>query len=999
MQDRRAHRPRRPGPCLAAVAVLAGFVLAARGLAADQGPLGPAASLARFKVAEGLRIDLVLAEPEVAQPVSFGFDERGRVWVVEYRQYPDPAGLVELSRDKFWRAVYDKVPAAPPNHVRGKDRITVHEDTDGDGTYDAHKTFVDGLNIASACAPGRGGVWVLNPPYLLFYPDRDGDDVPDGAPEVRLSGFGLEDTHSVVNSLRWGPDGWLYAAQGSTVSGDVVRPGVDKTPVHTMGQLVWRYHPESRRYEVFAEGGGNAFGVEIDDKGRVFSGHNGGDTRGFHYVQGGYYLKGFQKHGPLSNPYAFGYLPAMRHPRAERFTHTFVVDDGRSLPPPFRGKLFGVEPLQGRVVMAEITPDGSTFRTRDVGFPVTTTDRWFRPVDIKAGPDGALYVADFYEGQIAHLRHHEGTIDPTNGRIYRVGAAGAKPTAAPDLRKKSSDELVTLLGEGNRWARQSALRLLGDRKDAAVVPRLRTLVIDADGQTALEALWALNLCGGLDGPSGLSALGSADPYVRSWAVRLLADDGKVSAEVAAKLAAMARDEPNVEVRSQLACSARRFPAAQGLPVVARLLARSEDADDPHIPLLLWWAIEARCGADRDAVLGLFRDPALWTEPIVERHVLSRLMQRFAAAGGRDDLRTCARLLQLAPGKPQADRLVQGFELASKGRSLANLPDDLAAALAKSGGGSLLLDLRRGRAGAVAEALKVVADPGADRRRRLSLVEVIGEVKPPGCAPALLAVVETSRDNDLRVAALNALLGYDDPAVPATVFAAYRGMPDDVRDAAQTLLASRKPWARAMVEAVDRGAIDPATVSAEAVRALTVHHDDRTAALVAKHWGSVEGAATADLRREVERLAGVAQAGTGDRMKGKAIFTTACGKCHALFGDGGKIGPDLTSYQRQDVPNLLRNVIDPSAEVREGYETVQVATTDGRVVAGFLVEKDPNVLVLRVADGRDLVIRRDEVEELRPVRRSLMPEGLLKTLNDQQVRDLLAYLRSSQPLNE
>ncbi len=999
MPVRHTQGPRRAGLCFAAA--LAGVVLAASGsfAAEGQGPLSPAESLARFRVADGLRIDLTLAEPDIAQPVSFSFDERGRIWVVEYRQYPDPAGLVELSRDKFWRAVYDKVPAAPPHHVRGKDRITVHEDTDGDGTYDAHKTFVDGLNIASACVRGRGGVWVLNPPYLLFYPDRDDDDVPDGDPEVRLSGFGLEDTHSVVNSLRWGPDGWLYAAQGSTVGGDVVRPGLDRTPVHTMGQLVWRYHPESRRYEVFAEGGGNAFGVEVDDKGRIFSGHNGGDTRGFHYVQGGYYLKGFQKHGPLSNPYAFGYLPAMRHPRAERFTHTFVVDDGRSLPPPFRGRLFGVEPLQGRVVMAEIARDGSTFRTRDLGFPVTTADRWFRPVDIKAGPDGALYLADFYEGQIAHLRHHEGKVDPSNGRIYRVGPVAARPAAAPDLRKKSSDELVTLLGAGNRWARQSALRLLGDRKDASVVPRLRELIQGADGQKAIEALWALNLCGGLDEPTSLAALDGLDPHVRSWAVRLLADRGEVSGQVAARLARLARDEPDVEVRSQLACSARRLPAGQGLPIVARLLARAEDADDPHVPLLLWWAIEARCGPDRDAVLALFRGPDLWTLPMVERHVVSRLMQRFAASGSRDDLRACARLLAMAPGRPQADRLVQGFELATKGRSLANLPDDLAAALAGSGGGSLLLDLRRGREGAVPEALRVVADSAADRRRRLALVEVLGEVKPPGCVPMLLAVVAQSRDNELRVAGLNALLAYDDPAIAAAVIAGYRCMPDDVRDAAQTLLAGREPWARAMVEAVDRGAIDPATVSAEAVRTMTVHRDSRIAALVARHWGPVEGASTADLRREVERLAVVAQSGTGDRSRGKAIFNTACSRCHALFGQGGKIGPDLTSYQRQDVPNLLRNVIDPSAEVREGYETVQVSTHDGRVVAGFLVEKDPNVLVLRVADGRDLVVRRDEVDEMRGVRRSLMPEGLLKTLDDQQVRDLLAYLRSSQPLNE
>src|SRR5207247_7162043 len=152
------------------------------------------------------------------------------------------------------------------------------------------------------------------------------------------------------------PDGWLYATQGSTVGARVKRPGLDKTPITTMGQLVWRYHPETRRYEIFAEGGGNAFGLEIDSKGRVYSGHNGGNTRGFHYVQGGYYQKGFSKHGPISNPYAFGYFPAMPHPAAPRFSHTFTVYEGGALPPAYRGRLFAASPMEGRVVLSERTP-------------------------------------------------------------------------------------------------------------------------------------------------------------------------------------------------------------------------------------------------------------------------------------------------------------------------------------------------------------------------------------------------------------------------------------------------------------------------------------------------------------------------------------------------------------------------------------------------------------------------------------------------------------------
>ncbi|QEH33769.1 hypothetical protein OJF2_22980 [Aquisphaera giovannonii] len=990
-------RSRRFFRLLPGLGLLTALATPARAADPKPQPLSPAEAARKLVVAEGLKIEQVLAEPTIAQPVFLNFDERGRLWLVEYRQYPNPAGLVELSRDKFWRAVYDKVPAPPPLGDKGLDRITIHEDADGDGTYERHKTFVDGLNIATACVKGRGGVWVLNPPYLLFYPDRDDDDVPDGDPVVHLQGFGLEDTHSVVNSLRWGPDGWLYAAQGSTVSGDVIRPGLDKVPVHSLGQLIWRYHPETRRYEIFAEGGGNAFGVEIDGKGRIFSGHNGGDTRGFHYVQGGYSLKGFQKHGPLSNPYAFGYFPAMKHARVERFTHNFVINEDDALRPQDRGRLFGVEPLQGRVVEAEIFPDGSTFQTRDIGYAVRSTDPWFRPVDIKAGPDGAIYVCDFYEGQIAHLRHHEGTIDPSNGRVYRLSAANAPHRPTPDLRKKPTAELVSVLMTGNRWARNTSLRLLADRRDPAAIPPLREALHSATGQAALEALWGLYLCGGLDPAESARALDHADPYVRLWAVRLLGDANRVGPDVAARLATMARGEPNAEVRSQLACTSRRLPAAQGLPVVANLLARDEDANDVQIPLLLWWAIEARCGADREAVLALFRGPELWSRPIVRKQILVRLMQRFAAAGSQKDLRTCAQLLEAAPDQGSRTLLLQGFEIATKGRSLATMPDELTAALAKSGGGSLLLDLRRGRPGAIEEALKVAADPSADPRRRIAMVEALGETRRPQVVASLKDLAE--RDGgDVRLAALNALLSFDDPSIAPAILACYPTMPDDARVAAETLLAARKASALALLEAINAGRIDRAAITPETVRTLSVHRDPRIVALVARLWPNAQGAATEQLRREVERLDALARSGAADRAKGKAVYLGLCGKCHVLFGEGGHVGPDLTSYGRNDLPNLLRNIVDPDAEIREGYQTVQVATKDGRILSGLLTEQDPQSLVLRGADGRDIAVRREDVEEIRGSRHSLMPEGILKPLDDAQIRDLLSYLRSSQPLN-
>ncbi len=966
---------------------------------AAAGPLSPKDALATMVVPNGLEIEQVVTESEVGQPLSISFDERGRMWVVQYLQYPDPAGLTVISRDKFWRVVYDKVPPPPPNHFKGRDKITIHEDSDGDGRFDSHKTFVDGLNIATACARGRGGIWVMNPPYLLFYPDKDNDDVPDGDPVVHLEGFGMEDTHSVASSLTWGPDGWLYASQGSTVSGNIARPGLDKVPVHSMGQLIWRYHSETRRYEIFAEGGGNAFGVEIDSKGRVYSGHNGGDTRGFHYVQGGYFQKGFNKHGPLSNPYTFGYFAWMKHHAVPRFSHTFVIDEGGSLPEPYRGRLFGVVPLLSHVVMSDVSPDGSTYQTKDVGHAVTTKDTYFRPVDIKVGPDGSLYVADFYEERIAHLVHHDGQIDPSTGRIYRVKAAGAMAVKPFDLSKLSTNELINVLRHDNKWFRQTALRMIADRKDKSILPTLAKLIDESDGQFALECLWALNLGGGFNDAVAAKTIQHKDPYVRLWTVRILCDEKKVSPRVAKLLAQMAVSEPNVEARSQLACSAKRLPAKQCLSIVRNLLAHSEDSSDVHLPLLLWWAIESKCESDRDAVLKMFDDSTLWNLPLVQANIEERLMRRFAAAGSQADLAACAKLLQLAPGEGHVKQLMTGFEKAYSGRALAGLPVELAEALAKHAGKSVVLGLRQGRSDAVEEALKVIANDKADKSEQLQYIQIFGEVNQPTCVPVLLKVLGHASDDAIRGAAITSLQKYDEPKIAASLIDVYGKFNDDLKAVALTLLASRGSSALQFLEAIDAGKVDPKSVPPEVVQKFALHRNDRVASLIAKHWGELKPATTEELQREVGRLAGIIRSSAGSPWAGKKFFMNQCGKCHKLFDQGGQIGPDLTSYKRDDVESLLLHVVNPSAEIREGFENFLVATTDGRTLSGFLADQTNRLVILRGQDGQNITIARDEIENMQVTKISIMPEGQLNQYSDQQIRDLFAYLRSSQPLNE
>lgn len=980
--------------------VFVSFVVSSAGMlrAAEPTPLSNA-----LQVPADVAIDLVLQDPVVAQPVFLNFDERGRMWVVQFLQYPHPAGLANLSRDEFWRSVYDRKKLPPPYDTpekaafRGRDKITIHEDVRGDGSFSQVTTFVEGLNITTAVVRGRGGVWVLTPPHLVFYPDANNDDVPDGPPVVHLEGFGLEDTHSMANSLRWGPDGWLYAAQGSTVTAEIVRPGIDRAPIaHIVGQCIWRYHPETRRFEVFAEGGGNAFYVEIDAKGRIYSGHNGGNTRGFHYVQGGYLQKGFDKHGDLSNPYAFGYFPPMPNPPVKRYTHGFLIYEGTALPASYRGRLMGIDPMNYLVTVTEMIPRGTTFSTRDIGALVRTGDRRFRPVDIKHGPDGAVYLADWVDLQLSHRDTAASSVSAKDGRIFRVRGAATKPGLAPfDLTRATSRELVELLRHENRWWREQARRILGDRRDGTLVPALRSALREASGQFALEALWALNLSGGFDEPVARELFEHPDPHVRLWSVRLLGDRGTVTDETAAALAGLAAREPQAEVRGQLAASAKRFSAKVALPLVRALLAHDADAADPYVPLQLWWAIESKCASDRAAVLGAW-EAADWQRPLVQQHLAARLIRRFAAAGGRDNLLACATLLEQAPDAATRRRLMEGFEQAFEGRVLPSLPEELVAAMMKAGGGSLALRVRQKEPAALEEALRTMADQKVKPIDRIRLLAVFGEVPHPPAA-AVIAELVRAADPTVRSAALAAAAAYEDPQLVRAILAAYPNLTAADQDIAQSVLSSRTASAAALLQAVAGGTIAPAAVRAEMREKIRLVGGGALARRVDEVLGRVETPPAEQLAKEVARVLAVVRPGGGDPYRGRVLYEQSCAACHRLHGKGGEIGPDLTAFKRDDLETFILNTVNPNAAIREGYEMFMAQTKDGAVHSGFLASQDPRRVVLRDMAGVNVSLERGTLASLQSVGRSLMPEGLLGSQTDEQLRDLFAYMQITQPL--
>ena len=878
--------------------------------------LPPEESVRRMQVPDGYAAELVASEPAVRQPIDLRFDARGRLWVVQYLQYPFPAGLTVTAYDQYIRAEFDRVPPPPPRHPRGADRISILEDRDGDGRFESVKTFVDGLNLATSVLPDEDGVWILMSPYLLFYPDRNRDDVPDGDPEVHLAGFGLEDTHSLASSLHWGPDGWIYGATGSTTNLEI-------QGVRLLGQGIWRYHPESRVFEVFAEGGGNTFSLEFDQYGRAFSGTNNGATRGLHYAQGATYVKGWTKHGPAMNPFIFGFFEHMAHEGyGQRFPQTFIVYEAGLLPE-LNGQIVVGMSLTNRVQASQLLPQTSTFRTIDRAALITTEDRTFRPVDIEQGPDGAIYLADWSDPRLSHLNPKD-TWDKATGRIVRLVPKGAPVPKPEDLTRLDDSALLARLGHPNREHREQARRLLA-RRPAELGPRLRALV-EANAPAALEAFWVLNLRHELAERDLRAALAHPNSHVRRWAVRLLGDRGVRQADTATALAERATVESDVEVRSQLASSARRLSAGQGVPVVRALLGHEADAGDKHLPLLLWWALEGHTEDGREELLNLVADPASWRSPTFRRELAERLGRRFAADQGprrhytlrqgvysdwiidralehlRRNLEFCARLLEAAPGPEEASLLAQGMARGLAGPRVPAPPPALLQAVLTAWSKApehvslTALAARLGAAEAESRAVARLRDPRLPEADQQILLDLVSALATPDALPVLAEQLRTERYEARRARRLNALAGFDQPAAAAAVLDAYASLGPRQQSVALRHLAEKPAWARLLLERMSAGTFSPGVLSSSTLAALRAHSDPVLQRLLERH----ESAAPRTAGNETALL----------HEAGRTAYNLTCAPCHQESG-GGLVGlaPALVAspwLQRSD--EVLVNII-------------------------------------------------------------------------------------------
>jgi glucose/arabinose dehydrogenase len=517
-------------------------------------PYAPEEAVRRMTVPEGFTVELVAAEPDLVNPLAMTFDERGRIWVTESLEYPRKS-------------------AGP-----GRDRIKILEDTRGSGRADKVTVFAEGLNIPTGIAVGYGGVWVLNAPDLLFFTEKDGKAVRK---DVVLTGFGRADTHELPNSLTWGPDGWLYGLNGVFNPCHIVCGG--KTFDFTCA--LWRFHPRTREFQVFCEGTSNPWGLVWDSEGSALvSACHWANDHVFHFVETGYYQRQAGPYPPHTMP--IGSITNHSHQKTAYCGLCYFDSD--AYPERYRRRLYMGNIHGGCINVDVLRRDGSTYLSNAEPDFLTAPDAWFMPVSQKVGPDGCLYILDWYDRYHCYQdanRDPQG-IDRLRGRLYRVRYRNTPRAPHFDLARESDDQLIGRLASANLYFRETAQRLLTERNTPAVRARLQALVWDekAPRRARLHALWALIGTGSLDAAFHQRLLSHPDPTFRGWGVRAAGNFRRVAPSVREKVATMAGD-PSPDVQLQVVIAARKIEGLDALPILVKVLASC--GQDKLIPAIVW----------------------------------------------------------------------------------------------------------------------------------------------------------------------------------------------------------------------------------------------------------------------------------------------------------------------------------------------------------------------------------------------------------------------------
>ena len=608
---------------------------------------------AAMVVPRGFSVTLAASEPDVMRPIAFALDDRGRLWVAEAHTYP-----ARLLGDE------------------GRDRILILEDTNGDGRLDSRKVFTDGLNLVSGIEVGFGGVWVGAAPYLLFIPVDEATDRPSGPPRVMLDGWGYQDTHEMLNTFTWGPDGWLYGTHGVFTRSNVGRPGAPESERQPLNGAIWRFHPTKHVFEVFAEGYSNPWGLDFNDYGHAFTTACVIEHL-YHVVQGARYTRQDGKH---FNPHIYEDIRTIadhvhwvgrKGPHAgnnrssaagggHAHAGAMIYLGGDGWPREYRDAIFMNNIHGHRANTDRLQRKGSGYTASHGPDFLLANDAWSQMLNFRYGPDGSVHAIDWYDKNQCHSGNpavHQKTL----GRIFKIRHSSDR-WVQTDLRKLPSSALVDLQLHRNDWYVRHARRILQERgPDPGVHARLeRMLREQTDVTRKLRALWALHVTGGLADRALIDLLAHDNEYVRGWAVYLLAEGEDPPDAALREFARLARQDASALVRLYVASALQRVPVEKRWDILAGLMAREEDAGDHNLPLMVWYSAEAVADLDMPRALTLAEESKL-------PRLFAFMTRRIASAGTRDALRVLAERLARTDNPAHQAELVKGLNLILESR--------------------------------------------------------------------------------------------------------------------------------------------------------------------------------------------------------------------------------------------------------------------------------------------------------------------------------------------
>ncbi|MFO1458994.1 MAG: PVC-type heme-binding CxxCH protein [Verrucomicrobiota bacterium] len=969
--------------------------------------LSPGESQKAFTVPPGFEVRLFASEPEVVNPVAMCWDERGRLWVLELYEYPLGAR-----------------PGTP-----GRDRVKILEDTDADGVADKVTVFAEGFNLATGLLVGNGGVYVGEAPNLWFLQDTNGDDRADRKIQI-LTGFGLEDRHELLNGFTWGPDGNMYMTHGVFTRTEAKNPEDPKSEPVLLTAGVARLDPKTRKLEVFAEGTSNPWGVDFDASGNAFVSACVIDHL-FHLTPGGIYQR---QAGQPPYPYAYGELPSIVDHRHHMAAYAGVnIYQGDQWPAEWKGAALQGNIHQSAINWDRLTPKGSTFvasKGNETGDFLTTKDGWFMPVSTQTGPDGAVWIMDWYDKYPCYQNANADPagVDREHGRIWRVvwtgGTPGkpvpSRPTPNMDLSKLSSAELVAKLSDPNVWQRRTAQRLLNGRGAAAFGTRelhgqtpLHDLMTKGPTpESRLTALWTLHSTGLLDEEWLDTAAASPEPAMRSWAARLTGERGYPTKAAFDRLSKLASD-PDLTVRTGVAVAARQFvsgsltvnttpriPISEVVTggVLSGLFQNSTLGTDPTFDFLFWMALEPIIGFDPVHAIGAYaKDGARSTWPF-SADVLRKIMRRTCDL--RDEAVLGRAVIEFGKIPPDAtDTLVAGLRglvEGQRGKVQSPGPDAVAviARLATSTNEPVARAAQQvgslwGDANSVKAALARLNSPETSEADRLAAIATARKLKTEESRQALLQVVSGSFEEPARVAAIRSLaeVGSDDTA--SRLLALWPTLPPALRRPVVELCTTRSPWKWSLYAAVERGEVKRGDLPPSVVRALASSKDEAERTKAQKLFGRVN-ASSADKLKLIAEKRRVVVTGPVNLDAGHEVARRTCFVCHKLHGEGADVGPDLTGSGRSSLDALLHNVIHPDEIIGEGYENVEVETYDGRQLFGRVVENNNLRIRIIMAGPAETVLPKSDVKQVHATENSVMPEGL-EQMPDADFRNLIWYI--------